>query len=612
MKWKVALVVLLIVHCAQAADPDRVIDANQIQERGELLYERSTGELFTGLAVANHPDGMKVLEIRIVNGKPESFSAWHPNGQKRRVARVSNGVPTGTWTDWEPDGRIKVQVKFVDGTKQGTHISWYDNGQKAMESNFICWIPGEIVAPEEIDEKLMSLPPCRQATFKMMFEPEWREDGEPRGLQTQWYENGQKASESVDEIFYLSDGWVTPKCDGYTKKCDGDFTKWYENGNKQEQRKTTKKKSRKGSLETVVRINWYENGNKQEQTTETTKYVKKSNEYESTLEVLGWHPNGKRSSHVLNNGFEDVRHEWDESGRKITEIRTENLKETGFSSETVNGERVETNYVDGKRHGLQTRWSYDGKKVGEVNFIEDVPDGIQTDWHSNGQMKSQVTWSNGLPAGDSIHWHENGQVSRKDKVIDGRGAGYLSDLDLALIRHSEKGEFFDTEHVVVSDKDTILVTAWHPNGQKSAEGAYIYRGATFVVSSYDDKRKEFLMNPLTWGVEAGIHTTWHDNGQKRAEKEFVVRLGHFPFRENRCQGALCSTAEGVSRSWDEDGQLEEEVCYLFGMPTSSWPRDWADDPEKVKIEFELNTALNAVSGKLLIANERGETVDRAS
>jgi antitoxin component YwqK of YwqJK toxin-antitoxin module len=78
-----------------------------------------------------------------------------------------------------------------------------------------------------------------------------------------------------------------------------------------------------------------------------------------------------------------------------------------------NGQQAtQIDFVNGKRHGIESRWFEDGAKKFEGRFQENTLVGVFEEWHQNGQRKSQAVWQGGKR--ESVtEWDENGNLLRQ-------------------------------------------------------------------------------------------------------------------------------------------------------------------------------------------------------
>ena len=68
----------------------------------------------------------------------------------------------------------------------------------------------------------------------------------------------------------------------------------------------------------------------------------------------------------------------------------------------------ETNFKDGKEHGLKTMLYENGQKGLEANFKDGKPDGPALQWHENGQKHSEGYFKDGVQISAKF-WNSKGE-----------------------------------------------------------------------------------------------------------------------------------------------------------------------------------------------------------
>jgi antitoxin component YwqK of YwqJK toxin-antitoxin module len=122
LKVYVLLAVILLVGCT------KVIDAEQLQERGGLYYQVNASNPFTGTAQAFHENGQKNYEYNYVDGEFHGLSTeWYEDGQKESEANLVDGKLHGLVTFWYENGQKESEANFVDGEEQSLS-TWSENG----------------------------------------------------------------------------------------------------------------------------------------------------------------------------------------------------------------------------------------------------------------------------------------------------------------------------------------------------------------------------------------------------------------------------------------------------------------------------------------------------
>jgi len=124
-----AAVATALIAFAPAAPAEdlKTVEAEQLVERGELLYEKDSPTPFTGTMVAHWPGGQKAAEVE-----------------------YRGGLTHGKWTEWYENGQKELEAEFHDGELHGTVIEWYKTGEIKSEAEFR---EGGLVSMEAWDER---------------------------------------------------------------------------------------------------------------------------------------------------------------------------------------------------------------------------------------------------------------------------------------------------------------------------------------------------------------------------------------------------------------------------------------------------------------------------
>lgn len=134
--------------------------------------------------VAWHENGQKWEEGGFVDGfKQGKWIRWHANGQKEFEANFDKGTLVGVYTLWHDNGRLQEQGEYRNGQREGLWTRWHMNGQKRSEILFRDGKPEEWYRSWHENGK-----PYEQALFR---------GGRPEGTYTIWHDNGQKEEEGT-------------------------------------------------------------------------------------------------------------------------------------------------------------------------------------------------------------------------------------------------------------------------------------------------------------------------------------------------------------------------------------------------------------------------------
>ncbi len=89
----------------------------------------------------------------------------------------------------------------------------------------------------------------------------------------------------------------------------------------------------------------------------------------------------------------------------------------------ASGARVETEYVNGKRHGHEAAWHPDGNPRFLGAYLQDEMHGTWTAWHENGQILSTREYVGDRLQGWMHTFHENGALAEASFFVDGAETG---------------------------------------------------------------------------------------------------------------------------------------------------------------------------------------------
>ena len=80
----------------------------------------------------------------------------------------------------------------------------------------------------------------------------------------------------------------------------------------------------------------------------------------------------------------------------ISYLKGSDTPYTGKAFTIYNNGKMETNFKDGKEHGLKTMLYKNGQKGLWAHFKDGKPDGLALQWHENGQMQGEAYFKDGV------------------------------------------------------------------------------------------------------------------------------------------------------------------------------------------------------------------------
>jgi len=168
---------------------------NELQNRKDgKWYWKGTTNLFTGIELNHHTNGVLKLRLPFTNGVPHGRRImWHPNSQKESEGDFKAGARSGLWNSWFPNGKQDKQGTFVNGKPDGLQIFWHTNGVKSVE-----WVHKEGYPHGEMKSYHQNGRPNQQGAFR---------EGKQTGNWIAWDEDGNK----VREALFLNGALITEK-----------------------------------------------------------------------------------------------------------------------------------------------------------------------------------------------------------------------------------------------------------------------------------------------------------------------------------------------------------------------------------------------------------------
>jgi antitoxin component YwqK of YwqJK toxin-antitoxin module len=166
----IVLPLLLIVGCSS---PEPINYEETLNERDGVFYTKDTNKPYSGQVFSLFEDGKKKEEGTYKDGiKKGVWTFRYENGQKKLERTYKDGRQDSLMTYWDNDGKV-YKGKFIN-------IDWDDIDFSSSNGNFFCYEKGSL--------GLVNV-----------------KNGEIDGLQTFWYENGQKRV----EVTFKDGEWIS-------------------------------------------------------------------------------------------------------------------------------------------------------------------------------------------------------------------------------------------------------------------------------------------------------------------------------------------------------------------------------------------------------------------
>lgn len=172
----------------------QLVQEEQLFKTNGLWYLRGTTNLFSGMELDFHTNGVPRFQMYFTNGLSQGLNtSWHPNGAKQSEGKFVDGKREGLWHMWLDNGKPDKQGMFVNGKPDGLQIFWYTNGVKSVE-----WYHREGIPHGNSRSYYMNGELHQEGTYDMGRQIgvwiEWDESG--KKTKTAQFENGQLIKET--------------------------------------------------------------------------------------------------------------------------------------------------------------------------------------------------------------------------------------------------------------------------------------------------------------------------------------------------------------------------------------------------------------------------------
>ena len=172
----------------------------------------------------------------------------------------------------------------------------------------------------------------------------------------------------------------------------------------------------------------------------------------------------------------------------------------------------ETEWENGKKNGLETKWHWNGIKSSEINFVDGKKNGIERTWHENGHKWSEKTFLDDKLHGNHTTWYENGVKESSYEWANGK---YI-----LLGSWFKNGQPCSQEKCTKNDGENIY-TEYFPCGNIRLKGSLINKERNGVWTEWGSPNKKDSEGKYENGKKVGIWTTWYPNGKKQKEEMFT-------------------------------------------------------------------------------------------
>lgn len=204
------------------------------------------------------------------------------------------------------------------------------------------------------------------------------------------------------------------------------------------------------------------------------------------------------------------------------------------------------------------------KGVKEVIPLENgTISGIFESYFENGQLKDEIHYLNGEQTGIKTEYFENGN-KKFSITISQNPKGKLHS------HYYENGSLKSTEIYITKDERDGKWIRYYSNGQMQSETEFINKDF-FVQNCWKEDGTQILKNGT--GLYINENTYWEGFTQRNEQEYFEYKRHGKQYTYNNNKLSLYQEMKegkehGITKSYDEDGNLEYEVVYEDGVEKS--------------------------------------------
>lgn len=560
---------------------------------------------------------------------------FNENGVLTTEGSYTGGKKSGSWKTYFPSTHVHETYAFVDGVMEGEYTEYYDNGQVSQRLTYVKGRPegktssyteggrlsgesvyerGKVREVQFFGQDGKPFPPSsiRGGAGNLVFydslgnkesEGVFTKFGDKEGKMSYYYSSGALSGYSIykdDEhegprVNYYHNGGVMDSTNYTGDSEEGYYAFYYPNG-------------------TLKQDGWYNAGQRTGPLTEYDPMGKvMSSCYYNAGDRNGfltaYAPNGRRIyEYTYQSGWPSHFTQWD-TAERVTGDRDLRPGDTVFIMKHMNGKEdarggythLHNNgefdyfFFDGSlntrkfyRYGLEDsvfkQYFYGGKIKQEGRFHLGDKEGTWTEYHENGQPRYIEHYKGDKLEGVSVFYNPDGtktkEVSYRNDQQEGPETHYGLKNELSYVLYFHEGDAIGYSY---NGKDGHLVpmiplkarsgkvTAWYPNGQKSAEFELVDNVLEGQRTLYFSNGQVDFSVKAENGEYVGPVMSYYPNGKVLSEENEYYDNYQGVCKYYYASGVLRLEAyyyngdpEGAWKYYDENGHLQQTRIYYYG------------------------------------------------
>lgn len=180
-----------------------------------------------------------------------------------------------------------------------------------------------------------------------------------------------------------------------------------------------------------------------------------------------------------------------------------------------------------------------GQLKDEIQYLDGVQTGVRTEYYKNGNKKFSVTKSQNPKGSLHSHYYENGNLKSTEIYI------LKYDRDGKWIQYYSNGQMMSESEFI--DKEFFVQNCWEDDGtQIMKDGTGLYINEYSIFDGVIDRNEQEYKN------------------YKRDGKQYSYRNDRLTLYQEMYEGK----EHGVTKTYDDEGKLKEEMIYENGVEKS--------------------------------------------
>jgi len=480
-----------------------------------------------GYNVFHYPQGFKLSEGYMVNGKPDGYwITYYVNGNKKSEGNRKNFMLDSLWIFYAATGDTTETINYFQGKKNGVYSRYFttlDSGINAVKSK-------EMFLNDQKQGYSFYFYTNGKIHYKIKHKDNYKHgDGyeySPDGtlIAIEQYRNNnlvsRRAVNRVSSTGQRTGVWVDVYDNGKIQK-ETNYVNGLPNG-------ASKSFSQSGNL---TEVKTYDNGLLISQIDNPT--IRDTLQVKNLRVEHDYYPNGKLKyaksykdsipfgSHIFYNqdGTISKAEIFNEFGIKTAEGRLDTISQ---------------------KQGLWTLFFDDGQVQAKGEFLNNVKTGAWEFFYNNGILRQKGIYSEGFPEGKWLWFYDNGNILREENYLYGEISGLVYELDVAGDTVAKGNYTQNTKHGKWFFKigDEYEIGEYYYGRKKGEWIAYYYPQMIIKsISNYNDGRKTGKFNSFYLNKRKKVIGTY-ENNNKSGKWTYFSEDGYIKYTAEYSRGRL--------------------------------------------------------------------------